>query len=140
MFMIFYSLCGLQDLVNLCSSYAVPHNTVFNCKKSVGDIFPSKGLILFQKPKAVLGNKVINFSDSAMSLGVKIFANLSDGDDIFRQVISLYCAANKLKIKFSVLLAYAVKNMLFCSFCRLCRFMLAMFGINFVSRRKIEPK
>ena len=49
-------------------------------------------------------------------LGVKISANLSDDEDIFRQLRSSYYAANKLKAKFSKC-SYVVKNMLFCSYC-----------------------
>ena len=86
-------------------------------KKSIGVLFPSKGFVLSQSPKIVLGNKVINFCDSVTYLaGVKISANLSDDEDIFRQVRSSYCAANKLKAKFSKC-SYEVKNMLFCSYC-----------------------
>ena len=48
------SFSGLQDLVDICSSYAVPHNIVLNCKKSVGVLFPSKGFVLSQSPKIVL--------------------------------------------------------------------------------------
>ena len=110
------SFSGLQDLVDICSSYAMPHNIVFNRKKSVDVLFPSKGFVLSQSPKIVLGNKVINFRDSVTYLGVKISANLSDDEDIFRQVRSSYCAANKLKAKFSKC-SYVVKNMLFCSYC-----------------------
>ena len=134
------SCSGLQDLVDICSSYAVPHNIVFNCKKSVGVLFPSKGFVLSQSPKIVLGNKVINFCDSVTYLGVKISANLSDDEDIFRQVRSSYCAANKLKAKFSKC-SYEKKNMLFnCFAVIVCLFMLAIIGITFVSRRTIESK
>ena len=49
-------------------------------------------------------------------LGVKISANLSDDEDIFRQKRSIYCAANKLKAKFSKCF-FVVKNMLFYSYC-----------------------
>ena len=85
-------------MVDICSSYAVPHNIAFNYKKSVGVLF------------------LINFCDSVTYLGVKISANLSDDEDIFRQVRSSYYAANKLKARFSKC-SYVVKNMLFCSYC-----------------------
>ena len=39
-------LSGLQDLVDVWSSYAVPHNIVFNCKKSVGVLVLSKGFVV----------------------------------------------------------------------------------------------
>ena len=48
-------------------------------------------------------------------LGVKISANLSDDEDIFRQMRSIYSAANKLKAEFSKCF-YVVKNM-FCIYC-----------------------
>ena len=39
-------LSGLQDLVDVWSSYAVPPNIVFNCKKSVGVLFPFKRFVV----------------------------------------------------------------------------------------------
>ena len=75
----------------------MPHNIVFNCKKSVCVLFPFKGFVLFHSPKIVLGNLVINFSDSVTCLDVQISANLTNDEDIFRQVRSMCCAANKLK-------------------------------------------
>ena len=77
-------LLAFQDLVDICSSYAVPHNIVFNGKKSISVLFPSKRFVLSQSPKIILENKVINFCDSVTYLGVKISANLSDDEDIFR--------------------------------------------------------
>ena len=55
-------------------------------KKLVGVLFPFKKIFLSQSPQIVLGNKVINFSDSMTYVGVKISANLSDDEVIFRQV------------------------------------------------------
>ena len=70
---------------------AVPHNIVFSCKKSVGVLFPSKGFVLPQSPKIILGNTVINFSDSVTYFGVvKIFAKFCDDENMFRQVRSVY--------------------------------------------------
>ena len=91
----------------------MPYNIIVNCNKSVGVLFPSKGFALSQKPKVILGNKIINFYDSLTYIGVKIFANLSDDDDILHQVRSLYCAPNKLKVKLLKCL-HKVKNILFC--------------------------
>ena len=88
------SLSGLQDLVDICSNYVLPHNIVFNCKKLVGVLFPSQGFVPSQSPKIVSENKVIKFSDRVTFLGVKISANLADDEDIFCQVRSIYCAAN----------------------------------------------
>ena len=36
------SAVGLQDLLDVCSNYAKLHDSVFNCKKTVGMIFSSK--------------------------------------------------------------------------------------------------
>ena len=44
------SLNGLQELVNVCSSYAISHSIVFNCKKSVAVLFPCSKFKLFRKP------------------------------------------------------------------------------------------
>ena len=46
------SLSGLQDLVDICSSYALPHNIVFNCKKPVGVFFfHPKDLFVLRVPR-----------------------------------------------------------------------------------------
>ena len=59
--------------------------------------FPSKGFVLSQSPNIVLGNKEIQFRDSVAYLGVKIPANLSDDEDIFRQVRSIYLCDEQTK-------------------------------------------
>ena len=93
-----------------------------------------------QSSKIVLGNKVINFSDSVTYLDFKISANLSDNkEDSFRQVRSTYCTANKLKAKF-LKCSFMVKNKLCCFAVVVCLFMLAISGITFVNRHTIKPK
>ena len=99
MIYVYYLLAAV--VVDICSSYEVPHNIVLNCKKSLDVLFPSKRFVLSQSSKIVSGNKVINFCNSVTYLGIKFSANLCDDEDILRQVRSIYCAANKLKAKFS---------------------------------------
>ena len=45
----------LQDLLDVCSNYAKLHDNVFNCKKTVGMIFSSKGMYTFPSEHAHMG-------------------------------------------------------------------------------------
>ena len=80
--------------------------TLYLIVKPVGVLFPSKRFVLSQKPKIVLENKEVNFFNKVTYLGVKISANLSDDENIFFQVRSIHCAANKLKPKFQSVLMW----------------------------------
>lgn len=96
--------------------YAKKHNIVFNSSKSTGMLFKPKQFSLSTSPTVLLGNMTVCFSDSVTYLGVKLNSSLTDNDDILRQVRSVYCAANKLKAKFSKC-SLVVKNVLFRSYC-----------------------
>ena len=95
------SLDGLQDLLNVCSNYAVEHNITFNCSKSVGILFLPKYLLLSNLPKVFLCNNVVKFKNNVKYLGVFLNNNLKDDDDICRQVRYLYGKSYELKTTFS---------------------------------------
>ena len=84
------SLDGLQDLLNVCSNYAVEHDITFNCSKSVGVLFLPNYLSISNVPKVFLCNNVVKFKNNVKYLGVFLNNNLKDDDDISRQVRYLY--------------------------------------------------
>ena len=106
------SLDGLQDLLNVCSNYAVEHNITFNCSKSVGVLFLPKYLSLSNLPKVFLCNNVVKFKNNVKYLGVFLNNNLKDDDDICRQVRYLYGKSYELKTTFSKC-SRTIKNILF---------------------------
>ena len=67
-------------------------------------------------------------SNSLTYLGVKLNSHLTDDDDIFRQVKSLYCAANKLRFLHC---SHAVKIVLFRAYCTY--YMLPISGISLIN-------
>ena len=95
------SLDGLQDLLNVCSNYAVEHDITFNCSKSVGVLFPPKYLSISNVPKVFLCNNIVKFRNNVKYLGVFLNNNLKDDDDICRQVRYLYGKSYQLKATFS---------------------------------------
>ena len=42
----------------------------------------------------------MSFSNNGKYLGVKLKALLSDNDDVYRQIKTIYCTANRFKISF----------------------------------------
>ena len=93
------SLSGLNELLDVCSKYAVAHNIVFNASKSYGMMFRVKYCKDF-KPKLSLDGKIIKFVDSVKYLGVFLADTLSDDCDITRQIKYLYAVGNSLRSKF----------------------------------------
>jgi len=98
-FLLSPSLNSLQDLAYLANSYAQKLNIIFNYTKSTGTLFKLKQFC-FSSPKLFLGSDTANFFDTVTYLSVKLNSLLTNDDDIYRQVCSIYCAANKLKAKF----------------------------------------
>ena len=108
-------LSGLNELLVVCSKYAVAHNIVFNASKSYGMMFGVKYCTDF-KPKLSLDGKVIKFVDSVKHLGVLLTDTLSDDCDIVRQVKYLYAVGNSLCSKFPKCSIH-IKNTLFRTHC-----------------------
>ena len=109
------SLSGLNELLAVCSKYAVAHNILFNSSKSYGMRFRVK-YCKDLKPKLSLDGKIIKFVDSAKYLGVFLTDKLSDDCDITRQVKYLYAVGNSLRSKFHKCSIH-IKNMLFRAHC-----------------------
>ena len=109
---------GLQDLLNVCSNYAVEHDITFNSSKSVGVLFLLKYLSLSNVPKVFLCNNVLKFKNNVKYLGVFLSNNLKDDDDICRQVRYLYGKSYQLKATF-LKCSRIIKNILFNYHCTL---------------------
>ena len=105
------SLDGLQDLLNVCSNYAVEHDITFNCSKSVGVLFLPKYRSISNVPKVILCNNVVKFKNNVKYLGVFLNNNLKDNDDICRHVRYLYGKSYQLKGTFSKC-SCTIKNIL----------------------------
>ena len=110
------SISGLQCLLNICGDYAAEHEIHFNCNKTIGVLYCPKK---YKQPAPsifFLNCVRMQFLDQVKYLDVWINASLNDDDDIQRQVISLYRAANKLRGTFDQC-SPAVINTLFRAYC-----------------------
>ena len=108
------SMSGFQCLPNICGEYAAEHETAFNLQQNNWCICYQKYI---QPPSNVFLNSIrVQFFDKVKYLGASLNASLKDGNDIQRQVISLYCAANKLRGTFAQC-STAVKTTLFRLYC-----------------------
>ena len=104
-------LSGLNELLAVCSKYAVAHNIVFNASKLYGMIFGVKYCKDF-KPKLSINGQIIKFVDSEKYLGVFLTVTLPDDCDITRQVRYLHAVGNSLGNKFHKCSIH-IKNILF---------------------------
>ena len=93
------SLDGLQDILNVCSNYAVKHILY-------------KYFSLTNVPKVYFYNNVIKFKNNVKYLGVFLKGNLKDDGNICRQVLCLYGKSYQLKATFSKY-SRTIKNILF---------------------------
>ena len=66
------SMDSLQDLLNVCSHYAVEHDMVINNDKSVETLFRSKRFALSCVPNCRIGDEVIKFCSSVKYLGYSL--------------------------------------------------------------------
>ena len=78
--------------------------------------FKAKSARSTATPVLKLGGQYVNSVDQYKYLGILLDTELADDKDIQRQLRYQYCAANKLRASFSRC-SYAVKNVLFRSFC-----------------------
>ena len=70
-------LSGLNELLAVCSKYAIAHNIVFNASKSYDVMFGVKYCKDF-KPKLSLDGKIITFADSVKYLNLFLSNTLSN--------------------------------------------------------------
>ena len=106
---------GLQQLLDICSDFALTHNVVFNVKKSQCLIVSSKNNVI-RRPNFQLCGTGLPYTDSYKYLGHIINSDLCDDADIMRQTRCLYARANTIIRKFNSA-SLNTKLMLFRAYC-----------------------
>ena len=107
---------GLQKLIDICESYSVDNDLLFNATKSVCMYLNSSAFKLRNIPKVFLNNVPMQCVNSYKYLGHILCASGSDNSDIQQQVCKFYARANSLIRNFSYC-SWNVKSTLFNSFC-----------------------
>jgi len=92
--------CCLQQLLEICSDFAVSHNVVFNVNKSQCLIINSKHDLICH-PLFHFSGAPLRNTDCYIYLGQLINSSLSDDDDIMKQTRSLYARCNMIMRKFA---------------------------------------
>ena len=99
-FLLAHSLNGLQDLVDMLQ-LMLKRIRFFLTTISQLVYFSNPNSFVFQLLPFFLIQILYPFSDNVKYLEIKLNALLSDDDDICRQIRTIYCTANNLKISFS---------------------------------------
>ena len=106
---------GLQQLLDICSKFALSHNVVFNVVKSQCLIVSSRSDFI-RRPTFQLSGASLPYTECYKYLGHMINSALSDDQDIMKQTRSLYARANVIIRKFSHA-SLNTKLMLFRAYC-----------------------
>ena len=106
---------GLQQLINICEEFGIEADIRYNEQKTVC-MNISKSRFLYSLPQFYLNGRQLTFVNSTKYLGHILTSNMSDADDIGRQIRSVYCRGHLLFKKFGKCTDF-VKRRLFTSFC-----------------------
>ena len=87
---------ALQKLINCCVTFAKPNDIFYNFKKTKCMCVKPKGMKDLYFPKMYLEDKVITCVSKEKYLGCFITNDLSDDDDLQRQMCSIYARGNIL--------------------------------------------
>ena len=90
---------ALQKLLDICTEYASKYELKFNAKKTKCMVIKPKCYKGLKVPNFVLSFCVLDFTDAIKYLGCIISADMSDNNDIKRQM-SVYARGNALISKF----------------------------------------
>ncbi len=107
---------ALQQLIDLCVTYASDYELSFNVKKTKVMCFTPKAAPKLQVPDFFLNGCVLEKVSFYKYLGVLIDCDYADNKDIQRQIRSIYQRGNILTRKFSMC-SSEVKTCLFKSYC-----------------------
>ena len=128
---------ALQQLADVCVLYGVQNDIVFNPLKSQYVVFepPSYRTPI---PSVFINNDIVPRVNAAKYLGVLLTSNMSDNDEILKQVRGLYARCNTVLRKFRNC-SMPVKAKLFQSFCTnfYCMPLWCRFNQNVVQRLKV---
>ena len=90
------SAVALNDLLRVCEQFARDHYIVYNTTKSVCMCATPKGYRGFVPPAIYLNNEKLSYVDSFYYLGHIITSDISDDEDIKREIRSLSARGNAL--------------------------------------------
>ena len=107
---------ALQSLIDICTSYGIGHNIIYNPKKTMCMCFKPSRNINLRIPIVYFNGAILKFVEEVKYLGVFISNDLTDGRDMNRHTRFLYCKGNLLTRKFFQC-SYNVKRKLFLTFC-----------------------
>ena len=108
---------AVNKLLEVCDSFANRHDIMFSTTKSVCMLVQSRGVNRVRSPpEIILSGEVLEYVHNFKYLGHIITDNLSDNDDIMREVKSLYCRGNLLIRKFKHV-GMDIKCALFKAYC-----------------------
>jgi len=88
----------VQRIWDVCQAYAESHGIIFNCNKTVCITFKAKSATSTGTPLLTLGGQNVKSVNKHKYLGIVFDIELSDDNDIQRQLWYQYCAANKLRV------------------------------------------
>jgi len=81
---------ALQKLIDYCGTFAENNDIFYNLKKTKCMCIRPKGFTDLYFPKMYLNGEVVKVINKEKYLGVFIVDDLSDDDDIMRQMRSIY--------------------------------------------------
>ena len=110
------SASGLQKLLQICETYAVECDIIFNVKKTKCIVVKPKLLKKLNMPTVYLNGKALNFVSSHKYLGVLFCDDQRDDDDITKHIRGLYSRGNVLTKNFRQC-SDDVKCLLFKAYC-----------------------
>ena len=110
------TLSALQKLLDVCSSFAKPHDIVYNTTKTVCMLVRPRGLNYYLATEIKLGGTALDYVEEFQYLGHIITADCNDDKDVAKQTRRQNAVGNMLIRKFSFAPREA-KIQLFKSYC-----------------------
>ena len=107
---------ALNALLKVCETYAAENYIIFNATKSVCMLITPRDEHKFVRPNIYLCGEMLEFVNKHKYLGNIITSNLSDEEDIQREMRSMYSRGNLLLRKFSFC-SEEIKITLFRTYC-----------------------
>ena len=108
-------MSGLQKLLNICASYAIEHDIIYNVKKTQCMVIPSTKFKLENTPSVFLNGAILQYVDSYKYLSMFIHVR-NDDLDIIRQLKCVILRTNILMRTLSSC-SVEVKLFLFQNYC-----------------------
>ena len=107
---------GLQNLINICNTYATEYDIKYNAKKSMVMIIRATSDKHDKFGRFSLGDIILDETSDVKYLGHIITDNLSDDKDISRQKRYMYLKGNILRRRFHRC-SFHIKLLLFKTYC-----------------------